>query len=109
MDILKYIFVTFVSLFTCTTITANQKPYVTNLSRDKYHGANKNWSIGQDEKGIMYFGNAIGLLESDGMEWRLFQTPDANIVRAIAVVDHQTIYSGGSEDLGRWDLSLIHI
>ncbi|RGN39313.1 helix-turn-helix and ligand-binding sensor domain-containing protein [Bacteroides oleiciplenus] len=103
MDILKYIFITFVSLFTCTTITANQKPYVTNLSRDKYHGANKNWSIGQDEKGIMYFGNAIGLLESDGMEWRLFQTPDANIVRAIAVVDHQTIYSGGSEDLGRWD------
>lgn len=103
MDIRKFFIITCVSLFTCTTITAHLKPYVTNLSRDKYHAANKNWSIGQDEKGIMYFGNDIGLLESDGMEWKLFQTPDANLVRAIAVANHQTIYSGGAEDLGRWD------
>ena len=51
----------------------------------------------------MYFGNSIGLLASDGMEWKLFQTPDASLVRAIAVESHHTIYSGGSEDLGRWD------
>lgn len=85
MDIRKNIIITCVSLFVCATILANQKPYVTNLSRDKYHAANKNWSIGQDEKGIMYFGNSIGLLASDGMEWKLFQTPDASLVRAIAV------------------------
>ena len=103
MDIRKNIIITCVSLFVCATILANQKPYVTNLSRDKYHAANKNWSIGQDEKGIMYFGNSIGLLASDGMEWKLFQTPDASLVRAIAVESHHTIYSGGSEDLGRWD------
>lgn len=58
MDIRKNIIITCVSLFVCATILANQKPYVTNLSRDKYHAANKNWSIGQDEKGIMYFGNS---------------------------------------------------
>ena len=103
MDIRKNIIITCVSLFVCATLFANQKPYVTNLSRDKYHAANKNWSIGQDEKGIMYFGNSIGLLASDGMEWKLYQTPNASIVRAIAVESHQTIYSGGSEDLGRWD------
>lgn len=103
MDIRKHLLVTFACLFTCIPIIANQKPYVSNLSRDKYHAANKNWSIGQDEKGIMYFGNSIGLLASDGMEWKLFQTPNADLVRAIAVADHQTIYSGGSEDLGRWD------
>ena len=103
MDIRKHLLVTFACLFTCIPIIANQKPYVFNLSRDKYHAANKNWSIGQDEKGIMYFGNSIGLLASDGMEWKLFQTPNADLVRAIAVADHQTIYSGGSEDLGRWD------
>ena len=97
MDIRKNIIITCVSLFVCATLFANQKPYVTNLSRDKYHAANKNWSIGQDEKGIMYFGNSIGLLASDGMEWKLFQTPNASIVRAIAVESHQTIYSGGSE------------
>ena len=79
------------------------KPYVINFARDKYHAANKNWSIGQDEKGIMYFGNDIGLLESDGMEWELYPMPNSPIVRALAVESHYTIYTGGAEELGRWD------
>lgn len=80
-----------------------QKPYILNFARDKYHAANKNWAIGQDEKGIMYFGNDIGLLESDGMEWNLYPMPNSPIVRALAVESHQTIYTGGTEELGRWD------
>ena len=106
MDIRKQLFIIIACFFTCIPLIAEKKPYVANFSRDKYHAANQNWSIGQDEKGIMYFGNGIGLLASDGMEWKLFQTPNANLVRAIAVANHQTIYSGGSEDLGRWDRDL---
>jgi hypothetical protein len=93
----------YISLFLFGSIHANQKPYVINFARDKYHAANKNWSIGEDEKGIMYFGNDIGLLESDGMEWKLYSTPNSVIVRSIAVQSHQTIYTGGSAELGRWD------
>lgn len=86
----------------CYSFT-NQKPSVENFARDKYHAANKNWSIGQDEKGVMYFGNDIGLLESDGMEWELYPMPASPIVRALAVESHYTIYTGGAEELGRWD------
>ena len=93
-------------LITVENTQANQKPCVVNFARDNYHAANKNWSIGQDEKGIMYFGNDIGLLESDGMEWKLYQTTNSTIVRAIAVESHQVIYSGGTEDFGRWDRDL---
>lgn len=82
---------------------ANQKPYVINFARDKYHAASKNWSIGQDEKGVMYFGNDIGLLESDGMGWKLYPIPNSLIVRALAVESHYTIYTGGSDEFGRWD------
>mgnify|MGYP001023262324 CR=1 FL=1 len=84
-------------------LLANQKPYIINFARDKYHAANKNWSIAEDEKGVMYFGNDIGLLESDGMEWQLYTTPYSTLIRAVAVESHQTIYTGGSGELGRWD------
>jgi len=82
---------------------ANQKPYVINFARDKYQAASKNWSIGQDEKGVMYFGNDIGLLESDGMGWKLYPIPNSPIIRALAVESHHTIYTGGSDEFGRWD------
>lgn len=75
----------YLSLLMVCHSRANQKPYVINFFRDKYHAANKNWSIGQDEKGTMYFGNDIGLLESDGMEWKLYPMPNSPIVRALAV------------------------
>lgn len=91
------------SLLAACYSLANQKPYVINYARDKYHAASKNWSIGQDEKGVMYFGNDIGLLESDGMGWKLYSIPNSPIVRALAVESHHTIYTGGSDEFGRWD------
>ena len=41
--------------------------------------------------------------ESDGMEWELYPMPNSPIVRALAVESHYTIYTGGAEELGRWD------
>lgn len=84
-------------------VLAGQKPYIVNFSRDKYCAANKNWSIAQDERGTMYFGNDVGLLESDGMEWRLHALPGSPLVRALAVESHYTLYTGGDSELGRWD------
>lgn len=103
MNLQRHLLLFCLSLLVACYSFANQKPYVINFARDKYHAANKNWSIGQDEKGIMYFGNDIGLLESDGMEWELYPMPNSPIVRALAVESHYTIYTGGAEELGRWD------
>ena len=103
MNLQRHLLLFCLSLLVACYSFANQKPYVINFARDKYHAAYKNWSIGQDEKGIMYFGNDIGLLESDGMEWELYPMPNSPIVRALAVESHYTIYTGGAEELGRWD------
>ncbi len=95
-------------ILTCSLLTeiafpfTRQKPYIVNYPRSKYHAANKNWSVGQDEKGVMYFGNDVGMLVSDGMEWNLYPMPGMPIVRALAVHSHDTIYVGGTEELGRW-------
>ncbi len=90
-------------ILTACGIYASSRPYVSIFTRDRYHAANKNWAIGQDERGIMYFGNDLGLLESDGMGWKLHPMPNMPITRSLAVESHNTIYTGGDGELGRWD------
>lgn len=79
------------------------KPHIINVYREKYQADNKNWSIGQDERGYMYFGNDIGLLEFDGVEWNLNQLPNNLVLRSLAVLSHKTIFTGSYEEFGRWD------
>lgn len=87
-----------------TTISAfSNKPHIINLYREKYQADNKNWAIGQDERGTMYFGNDIGLLEFDGIEWNLNRIPNSLVVRSVAVLSHKTIFTGSYEEFGRWD------
>ncbi len=93
----------FLILFLSLTVWSQQRPYIININRDIYKAANKNWSVAQDERGVMYFGNDIGLLESDGMGWQLHRIPNSPIIRAIAVSSYDTIFTGGFEELGRWD------
>lgn len=77
-------------------------PYIVNFDRNTYGAANKNWSIDQDERGCTYFGNDIGLLQFNGVEWKLFQMANRSVVRSVAVLDHQTIFTGGYEEFGLW-------
>jgi hypothetical protein len=79
------------------------KPHIINLTREDYHAGNKNWSVSRDEKGVMYFGNDIGLLEFDGIEWRLNKLPNSSIARSVAVQSYKTVFTGGYEEFGRWD------
>lgn len=84
----------------------SNKPHVVNIYRETYHADNKNWAVGQDERGVMYFGNDIGLLEFDGVEWTLNSVPNSVTARSIAVLSHQTVFTGSYEEFGRWDRDL---
>lgn len=79
-----------------------QHPYVINYSRSDYNAASKNWCVTQDDKGIVYFGNNVGLLESDGLEWHTYDIPGVPLVRSVVAVNHDLIYSGGNSDFGVW-------
>ncbi|MDP4201179.1 MAG: hypothetical protein Q8861_00665 [Bacteroidota bacterium] len=78
-------------------------PLVLNIYKNQYKAATKNWSLGQDERGIIYCGNDMGLLESDGMSWTLNTPPRSPMVRALAIVSHKTVFTGGNNEIGRWD------
>lgn len=100
---LYLLLITFCSSF---TIKAKNKPNVFNFSKEDYHAANKNWAISQDDRGFMYFANDVGLVEFDGIEWRLYTLPNSVIMRSVYAFSHNTIYTGGYEEFGRWDRDL---
>lgn len=66
---------------------------------EEYGGDAQNWAIVQDSLGKLYFGNNAGVLEYDGVNWRLIQTP-TGLVRALAIDKENRIFVGGINDLG---------
>jgi ligand-binding sensor domain-containing protein/DNA-binding CsgD family transcriptional regulator len=77
-------------------------PYVQNYTKAQYQSGNQNWSVTRDEHGIMYFGNAEGLLSFDGKYWQLNRMPNGLIVRAVAADGMGKIYAGGFGEFGYW-------
>ena len=75
-------------------------PIVRSYSVSDYNAGIQNWSIAQDERGVMYFGNNNGLLEFDGSAWRLYELPTKGIVRAIYISEDGRIYVGSYEEFG---------
>jgi ligand-binding sensor domain-containing protein/DNA-binding CsgD family transcriptional regulator len=77
-------------------------PYVQNYTKAIYQSGNQNWSISRDEHGIMYFGNAEGLLTFDGRYWQLHRMPNGLIVRSVAADGRGKVYAGGFGEFGYW-------
>ncbi|MHA4894462.1 ligand-binding sensor domain-containing protein [Pedobacter sp. PWIIR3] len=76
-------------------------PYVQNFSKSTYLSGNQNWSVAKDKKGVLYFGNAQGLLTYDGKYWQQYELPNRQIVRAVATAGN-LIYTGGFGEFGYW-------
>lgn len=77
-------------------------PYVQNFHKSTYLSGNQNWAIAKDKKGIMYFGNAQGLLTYDGKYWQQYAMPNRQIVRAVATGNDGMIYTGSFGEFGYW-------
>jgi signal transduction histidine kinase/ligand-binding sensor domain-containing protein len=75
-------------------------PFIQNFSPKQYHGNTQNWAIVQDRRGLMYFGNNKGVLEYDGVNWRLIQLSNQSTARSLAIDSAGTIYVGGVGEFG---------
>ncbi|MCU0289807.1 MAG: hypothetical protein MUF15_25865, partial [Acidobacteria bacterium] len=75
-------------------------PFIRNYSPKEYNAHSQNWSVIQDNRGVMYFGNVDGVLEFDGYNWRLIRLPNFSMVRSMAIDKNGTIYVGGVGELG---------
>jgi hypothetical protein len=74
-------------------------PVIESYNARAYNGFPQIWTILQDRRGIMYFGNSGGeILEYDGVTWRKITT--ANIVRSLAIDDDGKIWFGSNANFG---------
>ncbi|MBK8944405.1 MAG: hypothetical protein IPM32_03945 [Ignavibacteriae bacterium] len=76
------------------------QPFLKYYSPKEYKSNPANWSIVQDNRGVMYFGNNEGVLEFDGASWRNIKTPRSQIVRAIVKDNNGKIYLTAGTDIG---------
>ncbi|UCH97089.1 MAG: response regulator, partial [Candidatus Aminicenantes bacterium] len=73
--------------------------YFKNYSYWDYDHQPQNWAIIQDKNGIIYVGNNGGLLEFDGVSWRLINLPNYT-VRSLAIDNDGKVYIGGNSEIG---------
>lgn len=62
--------------------------------------SSQNICIVQDKKGLMYFGNANGLLQFDGRSWEFIPVKEGAYVTALAVDSSGKVYVGSQSEFG---------
>lgn len=75
-------------------------PHVHNYSPKEYNEHSQNWWVTQDERGVLYFANGDGLLEFDGVLWRLIKNRMTTRGRSLDIAADGTIFAGMEGDFG---------
>lgn len=75
-------------------------PFIHNYPPKIYKAGTQNWCAAQDRRGIMYFGNRDGVMEYDGVSWKIIRVPNRTLVRSLAADSSGKIYVGAKGDLG---------
>src|ERR1051325_6710858 len=71
-----------------------------NYSTKEYQALPQNWAIMQDKRGVMYFGNNQGILEYDGVTWRMMKVSNETNIRSFAMDENGKIFVGAAGELG---------
>lgn len=96
----------FMFLFSYVQITSGQiknigLPYVTNFPKSVYNADTQNWEIIEGENGLIYIANNRGILQFDGIEWKVYPVSNNSIVRSLTLGSDGHIYAGAYNELGR--------
>ncbi|MCK9255726.1 MAG: HD domain-containing protein [Bacteroidales bacterium] len=86
-----------VSLAFCQSFE-NGVPGYRNFSPRDYGQESQNFSVIQNKEGLMYFGNANGIMEFDNNTWRLVKVAGKPI---LTINSKNEIYFGGYNEIGK--------
>ncbi|HJW08889.1 MAG TPA: hypothetical protein VJ483_04595, partial [Holophagaceae bacterium] len=75
-------------------------PFIRNYAPKEFGADSQNWSVAQDARGLIYVANNQGVLEYDGVRWRLIRTPNKTVVRSLAADERGRIYVGAVGEIG---------
>jgi serine phosphatase RsbU (regulator of sigma subunit)/ligand-binding sensor domain-containing protein len=84
----------------CLSQNPSGSPFIKNYSPKQYSAATDNWAIAQSRNGIMFFGNAAGVLQYDGINWKLIPVNNTSLVRSLAIDINGIIYVGAVGEMG---------
>ncbi|MCP4398153.1 MAG: hypothetical protein GY801_12755, partial [bacterium] len=59
--------------------------YMQNFSPEDYDAHAQNWDIAQSPEGLLYVANGSGMLEYDGVSWRLIPISNNSSPRSLAI------------------------
>lgn len=71
-----------------------------NYTSRIYNALPQNWALLQDRRGVMYIGNNQGVLEYDGVHWRLISVANETNVRTLCMDSTGRIYVGAFDEFG---------
>jgi len=74
-------------------------PQIEYFNRREYNAATQNWNISQSSQDILYFANNDGMLEYDGVNWKVFTDMGHFVVRSVQSAGDR-IYAGAFGELG---------
>ena len=74
--------------------------FMSFYSPQDYQAQPQNWAFAQDKRGVIYVANNNGVLEYDGVSWRLIRTPTNTIVRSLDTDKQGTVHVGVQGDFG---------
>lgn len=86
-------------LICCFLGHAQFVPYFKNFDVSQYNAGNQNWDISEADDGRLYLANNDGLLEYDGLNWKLHTIPNKTTLRAVLAQEGR-IYVGSYEEFG---------
>lgn len=75
-------------------------PIIYNYSPTMYGFHSQNWGAVQDSRGLIYFANSDGILEYDGVKWRLIRLPNGVTCRALYLAPDGIVYVAGFNEIG---------
>ncbi|WP_299458034.1 SpoIIE family protein phosphatase [uncultured Microscilla sp.] len=75
-------------------------PFLQNYSAQTYKADYQNYAITQDKRGVMYFGNQLGVLVFEGVHWQLISLTNQSPVKSLKADNKGRIYVGGVDELG---------
>ena len=75
-------------------------PSIQTYAPEVYDAHYQNWDMVQSKEGILYIGNGNGVLEYDGVSWRLYPMPNESTVRVLEMDEDGRIYVGAQGEMG---------
>ncbi len=76
-------------------------PIIRIYDAREYRANNQNWSVTQDGKKLMYFGNSDGIIAYDGTRWQKIPGSDALVIRSLTTDHNGIVYAGYEGGFGR--------